>query len=220
MGFFDRFASGHPQSGKPADPGAEKPAIAGGVVPRLAEARTKLDAKDLPGAMAIYEEVLAAAGTRPDVLVTISGDLGVQGHVRELIDLVAPRYDAAKHGPATGLNLLQAYLAVRDADAAQHLLDILFSLQRPELEERLFGFSNALADMMAIAVPAGPTHSGQAQEEIKVSLASISKPLWFYGLDETAPQLLPTKDGRLRRVAFAQYALAGFQGAAEVEARP
>jgi hypothetical protein len=221
MGFFDRFASGKPQPGKPADSGAEKPAIAGGVIPRLAEARVKLGAKDLPAAMAIYEEVLASAGARPDVLVTISGDLGVHGNVRELIELIAPRYDAAKHGPATGLNLLQAYLVVRNADAAQHLLDILFSLQRPELEERLFGFSNALADMMAIdeqaAAAAGPE---MTPEETKISLASISKPIWFYGLEEMAAHLLPRQEGRLRRVAFAQYALLGLQNAMELAGRP
>ena len=59
----------------------------------------KLEAKDLPGAMAIYEEVLASAGARADVLVTISGDLGVHGHMAPLIELIAPRYDAEKHGP-------------------------------------------------------------------------------------------------------------------------
>jgi hypothetical protein len=36
-----------------------------GVAPRLAAAREKLDARDLPGALAIYEEVLASPGTAP-----------------------------------------------------------------------------------------------------------------------------------------------------------
>ena len=140
MGFFDRLA------GKPAPPahGNENAAAAAtfdpsvsGVAPRLITAREKLEQNDLPGAMAIYEEVLAGAGDRADVLVTISGDLGSTGHIPQIIELVAPRYDAMRHGPATGINLLQAYLAVRDADAAQHVLDILFALKRPELEERL-----------------------------------------------------------------------------------
>ena len=39
-----------------------------------------------------------------DVLVTISGDLGTNGHVMQIIELVAPRYDADRHGPATGIN--------------------------------------------------------------------------------------------------------------------
>ena len=180
-------------------------------MPRLVAAREKLEAKDLPAALAIYEEVLAVAGDRADVLVTISGDLGSSGHVQPIVELVAPRYDAARHGPATGLNLLQAYLALRQAGAAQHVLDILFDLQRPELEERLYGFSNAIADLMA-APTAAPTDSlggGLVVEVAKVSMISISKPIWFYGLEPLAAEVLPPKEGKLRRVAFAQLALPG-----------
>ncbi|MFZ5496433.1 MAG: hypothetical protein ACOZE5_14005 [Verrucomicrobiota bacterium] len=236
MGFFDRFTSGSKTqpattadkpapapSGGSATPPTEKPAIAGGVIPRMAEAKARLDAKDLAGAVAIYQEVLASAGARPDVLVTLSGELGVRGHVRELIELVAPHYDAQRHGPATGINLLQAYLALRQIEPAQHLLDILFALNRPELEERLFGFSNALGELMAGHETAAPTAeqiAGAAPVENKINLASISKPVWFYGLEETAPHLLPAKDGKLRRVAFAQCALPGLPEFAERSARP
>src|SRR5581483_8406312 len=148
MGFFDRFTSKKPEPATPSAASADAsapaaspaPNAAAAVKPRLALAREKLAGRDLPGAMAIYEEALAHAGDRADVLVTISGDLGSHGHVAQIIELIAPRYDAERHGPATGLNLLQAYLAVRDPDAAQHVLDILFDLDRPELEERLHGF--------------------------------------------------------------------------------
>lgn len=194
---------------------------AGNVMPRLIEAREKLEARDLPAAVTIYEEVLAVAGERADVLVTISGDLGVNGHLREIIDLVAPRYDADRHGPATGLNILQAYLALRQADAAQHVLDILFALERPELEERLHGFSNALADLMAtgehgLGEPVAP---GNEAEPPRVNMVSISKPIWFYGL-ESVPGILPDKSGRLRRVAFAQLSLPGLPEPEELAKQP
>jgi len=224
MGFFDRPSSGNPQPDPtPGQPAADKPAVAVGVIPRLADARAKLEARDLPAAVAVYQEVLATAGARPDVLVAISGDLGVRGHVREMIELVAPHYDAAKHGPATGLNLLQAYLAMRHIESAQHLLDILFALNRPELEERLFGFSNVIGELMAgheEAAPSAADLAGAAVESNKISLASISKPIWFYGLEPATPHLLPKKDGKLRRVAFAQCTLPGLADAAERSARP
>jgi hypothetical protein len=35
----------------------------------------------------------------------------------------------------------------------------------------------------------------------------LSKPVWFYGLEPLAERLLPPKEGRLRRVAFAQCAV-------------
>lgn len=218
MGLFDRFTDkkpGPPSEGPAA--GSGKPVAPGGILPRLAAAREKLSAKDLPGAMAIYEEVLAEAADRADILVTLSADLGTNGHVQELIELLAPRYDAERHGAAAGVNLLQAYIVTRNAEAAQHLLDLLFSLKRPELEARLIGFSNAVAELYVSEAEAEHRVSGPAE---KIELVSLSKPIWFYHLEELASHLLPRPEGRLRRVAFAQCALPGVEQAAERAARP
>ncbi len=219
MGFFDRFSAKKPEptpsapaASEPVNGPAAAPSGPAGAKSRLTVAREKLDAKDVSGALAIYEEVLTGTtGDRADVLVAISGDLGSHGHVAEIIDLIAPRYDADRHGPATGLNLLQAYLAVRNADAAQHVLDILFGLNRPELEDRLHGFSNAIAEILASPEPVAG-HSGQPggpADAPKIGLITISKPIWFYGLEPLTAQILPPKEGRLRRIAFAQLALPG-----------
>jgi hypothetical protein len=214
MGFFDRLA-GKPASSAPGN-GSGSPASAfdapvSGVAPRLIGARQKLEDKDLPGAMAIYEEVLATAGDRADVLVTISGDLGSTGNIPQIIELIAPHYDALRHGPATGINLVQAYLAVRDADAAQHVLDILFSLNRPELQDRLLGFSNAVAELIHHGSVKGipqfnSVGDDPAENSVGVALVSISRPIWSYGL-ESVEGALPKKEGKLRRVAFAQLSL-------------
>jgi hypothetical protein len=234
MGFFDRFRSPKSESSPatpasppaPADDGAAAPSVApargSSVAAILLSARERLDARDLPGALALYEPLLESAGDRADVLVTISGDLGSTGHVATIVELIAPRYDAERHGPATGLNLLQAYLATRNTTAAQHLLDILFGLQRPELEERLHGFSNALADLIEAenqgAIPAAvPTAAGSAAGTAtpaapaasRINLVTISRPIWIYGLEPIGEQLIPTKSDRVRRVAFAQLAQLG-----------
>ncbi len=181
------------------------------VLPRLAAARACLEARDLPGALALYEQVLAEAGERADVLVTVSGDLGQHGHVQQIVEFIAPRYDAERHGPAIGLNVLQAYLALHNADAAQHVLDLLFSLHRPELEERLHGFSNAIAELLEkqqrgmLAPP--PEGSAAGIVTPHISLITVSKPIWFYGLEPLAAEILPPKEGRPRRIAFAPLAL-------------
>jgi hypothetical protein len=218
MGFFDRLAGKSTPSGvngAPSAPGGE-PSVSG-VTARLFSAREKLEMKDLPGALAVYEEVLAESGDRADVLVMISGDLGSTGNIPQIIELIAPRYDALRHGPATGINLIQAFLAVGNADAAQHVLDILYSLKKPELEERLHGFSNAVAELLQNGVVKGIPHfaSQQAnpdgstpQPTFGVALVSISRPIWSYGL-ESVTDLLPTKSGKLRRIAFAQLAVPG-----------
>jgi len=210
MGFFDR------RSGKKTTPAAATESTvtegqaAANVVARVAAAREKLQAKDLPGALAIYEELLAVAGDRADVLVAISGDLGAHGHIGEIIELVAPRYDADRHGSAAGLNLLQAYLVTRNADAAQHVLDILFALNRPELEERLHGFSNAIAELIHERhAPLDPGAVAEVTAVPKVGLITISKPIWFYGLEAMVAQVLPSQAGKMRRIAFAQLAVPG-----------
>lgn len=232
MGLFDRFtkkAQAAPSATAAEEPTPEQipisPTNSGAVAvkPKLDTARERLEANDLPGALAIYEPLLAAAGDRADVLVTISGDLGAHGHVAPIIELIAPRYDADRHGPATGLNLLQAYLALRDPDAAQHVLDILFALNRPELEERLHGFSNAIAEQLASPMTIASEEAGPgdiAANAPKVGLVSISKPIWFYGLESLAAQILPPKGGRMRRIAFAQLALPGKQDVAEAINQP
>jgi hypothetical protein len=232
MGFFDRFTGKKSQPAPTATSSAAETteptsgaaaAAVGAVKPRLAAARERLQAQDVAGAVAIYEEVLAGSGDRADVLVAVSGDLGSHGQVAQIVELVAPRYVADRHGPATGLNLLQAYLALRDPDAAQHVLDLLFSLNRPELEDRLHGFSNAIAEMLASPLPlaGGGDGPGAPGADIpQVAMISISKPIWFYGLDAMAAQLLPPKEGRLRRIAFAQLALPGYPDAAQAMTRP
>jgi len=250
MGFFDRLtgrrpatpssstAPAAPETGTPAplpaaspapettpsEPAAPAAANTGGVMPRLVTARECLEAKDLPGALAIYEEVLATDGDRADVLVTISADLGTNGFLREIIEHIAPRYDAERHGPATGINILQAYLAVGDAGAAQHVLDLLFALRRPELEERLYGFSNAIAELLSAqrhgeAATANDGAPG-APEPHKINVVSISKPIWFYGLEPLAGRILPPKSDRLRRIAFAQLATPGLPDIQELMKRP
>jgi hypothetical protein len=226
MGFFDRLAGKKPSNPTPKpDATAPEPAgtPSGGLVPQLAAARERLDAKDLPGALALYEQILASAGDRPDVLVTISGDLGTCGYVEPIIELIAPRYDAERHGPATGINLVQAYLATRNPNAAQHLLDILFSLGRPELEERLWGFSNAIAEQIEAQrqgkLAASGAAGGAAAGPVTVELVSISKPIWAYGVD-SLPGLLPAKDGRVRRLAFGQLATPGLADLEERMKKP
>jgi hypothetical protein len=231
MGFFDLLKtkkaaaqSSQPAPDTPTEPGspASSPSTKSSTQARLSQANACLEAKDLAGALAIYEPLLAEAGERADILVSISGELGAHGHVTEIIELIAPRYDASRHGPATGINIIQAYLALRNIEAAQHVLDILFALDRPELEERLFGFSNAIAELIeerrkGVLPNDGP---GGAIKVPHINLITISKPVWFYGLEAMQAELLPPKDRALRRVAFAQLALPGIKDLAEKMRQP
>jgi hypothetical protein len=217
MGFFDKLigksGAPGPENGPAPVPAAPAEASATGVGARLVAARERLDNKDLKGALAIYEDILSTSGDRADVLVAISGDLGATGNIPQIIELIAPRYDANRHGFAIGINLLQAYLAVRDANAAQHVLDILFALNRPELEDRLHGFSNAIAELITEGtvrgMPEAATEPATGEGAVVgLAIVTLSRPVWAYGL-EFVPEILPKKEGKMRRIAFAQLALPG-----------
>jgi hypothetical protein len=194
---------------------------------RLIEAREKLDSKDLAGAMAIYEDVLAKEGGGGETLATISGDLGATGHIPELIEVLAPLYEPGTHGPAAGLNLLQAFLAVGDPDSARHVMDLLAGLNLPELQGRLSGFEVAIGEMNEervgnYAAPRTPMVRGSLEPPAAVARAnavSISKPIWFYGLEALAEEILPAKEGRLRRIAFTQLSIEGVYDDLAVAAR-
>lgn len=213
MGLFDRLSKKSETAQTQGAVSKLLPQIAAQspIISRLREAREKLDKKDLEAAIIIYEEVLHTSGDRADVLVTISADLGSTGYVEKIIELVAPRYDANRHGPATGINVLQAYLAVRNAEAAQHILDLLFSLNRPDIEERLHGFSNAITEIMLSGesnfLP--PSSNETDLVPLKISIVTISKPIWFYGLESIETKVLPAKTPQNRRIAFTQLALPG-----------
>lgn len=236
MGFFDRLLGKNgntpPRKPDPAPqpapsedtvsdaaaaetPAQSTPAESGPVAPRLEAAFEQLELRNLDGAREIYEEILASpAGERPDVLVRISGDLGSTGHVQAIPELIAPLYDAERHGPATGMNLLQAYLALRQPEAAQHVLDLLFELKNPDLDERLWGFSNAIGEMMQAGAVGSP--GGKATE---VHLVSISKPIWAYGIEEL-PDLLPDSPESGKTVAFAQLTLPGREDTQDMSRNP
>lgn len=242
MGFFDRLL-GKSSSGKPPakavngsgaqpqpapvpppspevdpiSPIEEVPATdIGPVSPLLTEALELLEVRNIDDAKKIYEEILAStAGDRPDVLARISGDLGSTGHVATLIELIAQRYDSQRHGPAPGINLLQAYLARNNPEAAQHVLDLLFDLKRPELEDRLWGFSNAISELLANLRGA----SGGKGPAASINLVTISKPIWAYGI-ENISGLLPPKSDSLKTIAIGQLALLGVDNTDELATKP
>src|SRR5690606_24235125 len=112
--------------------------------------------------------------------------------------------------------LLQAYIGLRNAEAAQHVLDVLFALKDPALEQRLWGFSNAIAELMESRRTTAGAAAGPAQH---INLVSISKPIWSYGIEEL-PGLLPAKNGPLKRIAVAQLAQPGLKDAETLARKP
>ncbi|HBL64669.1 MAG TPA: hypothetical protein DDZ58_00560, partial [Achromobacter sp.] len=72
----------------------------------------ELGAHNYAGALALYREALAQAGepVPGDLLMQMTGDLGNAGRIPDIVQMAAPHYRAAAHGPQVGNNLIKAYL--------------------------------------------------------------------------------------------------------------
>jgi tetratricopeptide (TPR) repeat protein len=114
-------------------------ALPGSWRPQLWLARRELQHdNNLPTAMAYYHQALERLGKVPsDVLMQISGDLGNAGHLMELLELCAPRFDVKAHGLTVGNNLIKAYVDTGQANQARKLLEQLYAQQRPDWKQML-----------------------------------------------------------------------------------
>jgi tetratricopeptide (TPR) repeat protein len=154
--------------------------LAGSWRPQLWLAREAVEHKDLAQARRYYEHVLARAADEPEVLMMISGDLGNHGHVAEIVELVLPIYDPARHDPWTGLNLLQACLETNNLAEGETLVHRLFELNRPDFKDRLFHYSAEFDRLRA----AQPRPLSSPDEQINVEVVHFERPIWTYGLHD------------------------------------
>ena len=96
-----------------------------------------LEEQDLKGALAQYRVVLEVAGNKGDALLMVSGGLASGGHPKEALKMVLPLYKPEKHGPYTGINLINACIQAKDKETGLKLCEQLEKLGRFDLKERL-----------------------------------------------------------------------------------
>jgi hypothetical protein len=122
----------------------------------------------------------------------ISGDLGKAGHLRELVDLVTPRFDAPVHGLWVGNNLIKANLDLGRLDEARRIVEQLYALQRPDWRQHLEFWT---AEIAKAALPRAPAQAPAIQ------MLSIEGPVWTR---DSSPfiALCPKKAPDAPRIAF------------------
>lgn len=151
-------------------------------------ARSALEHRDLDKALALYDESLARA-PRPvpaDFLMQMSGDLGRQGHLPELVNLTAPHFLPEVHGMTVGNNLIKGYLDLGQLDQARAILDQLYAQKRPDWKENLSFWDTELAKAGLQTQPA------LKQEELHITLLTIEGPVWLKP-DSPAVELFPVR---------------------------
>jgi tetratricopeptide (TPR) repeat protein len=160
-------------------------------------ARYALEGKNLMEAESLYAEVLERIGNPPppDVLMQISGDLGNNGYLAEIIRLVEPHFDPAFHGLQVGNNLIKANLDLGQAEIARRVLNQLYAQKRPDWQGTLSYWDTELAK-------ASITQRAQvATDQLSVSILSIEGPLWSRD-GSMFGKLLPAKNDQAQRIAI------------------
>src|SRR5690606_21833637 len=108
-----------------------------------------------------------------DVLMQISGDLGNNGRLAQIIQLVKPHFDPLIHGLTVGNNLIKAHIDLHQIDAAQQILEQLHVQKRPDWKEHLNYWDSEIAKAR-IAAPAP-----RPDTPLEMELTVIEGPVWL-----------------------------------------
>ena len=175
--------------------------IPGSWRPQLWLARSCLEQNDLGKAKEYYVEILQVAADQGDVLMQISGDLGNNGYIDEILAMLLPVYDAEKHGVLPGFNLLEAYLQKKEYVEGEQFLQRLYALNRPDIRERLHHYATEFEKLQDTAEPL----TERPSEPVGFDAIRIEKPIWAYGLND--PQwLFESVKGRIGTVMLVSLA--------------
>ncbi|CPR17952.1 tetratricopeptide repeat protein [Brenneria goodwinii] len=160
-------------------------------------ARHHLEHKDVGAARALYAEVLTGGMFDDGALMMISGDLGNNGQIPLIVELVAPVYDEHRHDPMAGINVLRAYQELGNAEEGEKLLARMYSLGFAPIKQHLDGFAQAFQEMRKQAEQGIPTDP----DKLKISTLALTQPIWHYGLHK-ADWLFKQKPESAQKIGF------------------
>jgi len=154
----------------------------------LWQARAALQAGQLDVALAHYRNIFQriAAPVPADFLYQMSGDLGQNGHLRELLALAEPHFRPDVHGIETGNNLIKAHFDLGELPEARKIIETLYACQRPDWAESLRYWETRITQSRIAATP--PVEDGP----IELTVVTYENPIWLPG-SSAATALFPDK---------------------------
>ncbi|MDR2015797.1 MAG: hypothetical protein LBP99_09325 [Azoarcus sp.] len=160
-------------------------------------ARNRLEQHDLPSALALYNQALSAAPhpVPGDLLQQISGDLGNNGHLFEILQLVASHYDPRTHGLAVGNNLIKAHFDLDHLDTAQEIVESLYEQKRPDWNQTLSYWTNEIAKKRVSSA------NKTSPPDFELTILSLAGPVWL-PTKSAASKLFPAKLAGAPVIAF------------------
>ncbi|MDR1423106.1 MAG: hypothetical protein LBI92_00635 [Azoarcus sp.] len=141
-------------------------------------ARHHLEHAQPEAARALYAEVLSSGLYDQSALMMISGDLGNNGQIPLILELIAPIYDEHKHDPMAGLNLLRACHQLGKVDEGEALLGRMYALGIMPIKQQLDEFAQAFQAMRQQTAQGTPIDP----DNLQVDTIALSQPIWHYGL--------------------------------------
>ena len=196
VGWFESLARERGGSAAATEALKRIAALPGAWRARMHLARYALDARDAQGAMNLYREALGMVGADvpPEMLMTITGDLGKRGFLAQLLELALPRYVPETHGVMVGNNIIKAYLDSGRPGEARAVLERLYKLNRPDWKSALSFWDGQLMQAQSSRnVPIGPT--------IEMAMYVIDGPVWAHAASPVAKIFPPPAENAVR-VAF------------------
>lgn len=182
---------------------------------RLWLARSALEARDLDAALSLYQECLTLAGTPvpTDLLMQMSGDLGIHGHIPEILDLAGPHFDVETHGITVGNNLIKASIDTGHLDSAREIIRKLESCQRPDWRENLSFWEHELHT--AVLQTKAPVSS----DKLTMTMLNLSGPLWLLA-DHATSRIVPPRAPDAPHIVFLGSSFESANMASEVRTQP
>lgn len=114
-------------------------------------ARYKLENGKFDEAKAIYKSILNSASQNDVAIMMIIGDLGNNGRIDDIFEIVYPIFDLSKHGINAGLNLVQACIQSNRIDLGHKILNELRKLDRLDYIDILNKLENQLNTIKSTA---------------------------------------------------------------------
>lgn len=163
-------------------------ALPGSWAAQLRIAKAALEKRDLASALQLYAESLANA-PRPvptDLLMQMSGDLGNQGHLPEILNHTAPHFVPEVHGLKVGNNLVKACIDLGHLAQASGIMEQLHAQKRPDWKESLSYWDQELAKARL------STEEAPARSRMRITFLSIEGPVWLKP-NSPAVELFPAR---------------------------
>lgn len=148
---------------------------------RLWLARGQILSGNLPRALELYEEaiVLAPNPIPGDFLMQMSGDLGGNGHLAELIALTTPHFVPELHGLPVGNNLIKANFDSGNIAAAAAIREQLARFNRPDWQAPLAFWEQEIARVHAAIQQPAAIQPPSQPAQIQVGMIRIDGPIWM-----------------------------------------